>query len=54
MNGFIVAVDAGVLCHQSVSRFNLDRIEVVLSRKGDGMKQAIIRLGYPLSNEIVR
>jgi len=48
-----VAVDTSVLSDPLVARFDLNRVVVILERKGDRMKEAVVGLGYPFTYEIM-
>ncbi len=49
----LMAIDTGALGNTSVSWFDLNRIGVVLKRKGDRMKEAVVRLGDPFADRVM-
>lgn len=49
----LMTVQASVLSHAPVARLDLDRLVEIFEGKGQGVKEAIVRLGHPLSDEIV-
>ena len=49
-----MAVQARVLRHAPVPRFDLDRFMEILQREGERMKEAVVCLGDPFAERMVR
>ncbi len=54
MNKILVAVNTGVLRYALVAWLDLNRVMVVLQSKGYRVKEAVVSLCPPLTDEIVR
>jgi hypothetical protein len=53
MNKLSMTMQASLLSHSSIARFNLNRFRKISSCKGQRMKETIVRLGNPLSQKVV-
>ncbi len=53
MHEIPMAIQASVLSHSAISRFNLDRFVEISERERQGVKEAVIRLRDPFSGEVV-
>jgi len=50
---FGVALQARILRHASIPGLDLNRVVVVIECKGQGMKEPVVGLGRPFSDEVV-
>jgi len=54
INKVVMAVQTRVLCNTPVAFFDLDRFVEVTRRECEGMEEAVVGFGQPLSTEVVR